>query len=188
MSSDFFSHHDIAASEDGQLVMMARSGRRDAFDELDRRYRERICRYLRRHVNCPTHAEELAQQTLIRAFEMLNQLRLGERIGAWLYRIAYRLMIDDVRKKRQTVPLETDLIDTTRPAIDTLITEEEKLELWQIARQTLSRDGYMAIELRYVENFDIAEIAEIMGRSQISVRVLLHRARNRLLTQLPDLL
>lgn len=186
MTSDFSSNRDFAATEDGQLVMMVRSGRRDAFDELDRRYRDRICRYLMRHVNALGHAEELAQQTLIRAFEMINQLRQGDRLGPWLYRIAYRLMIDDVRKNRRHAPLENDLVDDVRSTVDDLIAEEEKFEIWQVARKTLSQDEFAAIELRYVENFNIAEIAKIMSRSQVSVRVLLHRARNRLLTQLSD--
>ena len=168
------------------LVSMARSGHREAFDEIDRRYRGRICRYLRRHTNGLAHAEELAQQTLIRAFEVIDQLRLGDRVGAWLYRIAYRLLIDDSRKRRPHAPLDVDLVGTGRQAVDSLIAEEEKADLWRIARQTLSPDEYVAVELRYVENFNIAEIANIMSRSQVSVRVLLHRARNRLLPHLSD--
>lgn len=178
---------DPASAEDALLVSMARSGHREAFDEIDRRYRGRICRYLRRHVNGASHAEELAQQTLIRAFEVIGQLRLGDRVGAWLYRIAYRLMIDDSRKKRCNVSLESEPIDTVRSStIDSLVAEEEKNEIWLIARQTLSRDEYAVVELRYVENFNIAEIAEIMSRSRVSVRVLLHRARNRLSARLSD--
>ena len=186
MTFDDSLQFEAASAEDVLLVSMARSGRREAFDEIDRRYRDRLCRYLHRHVGGMVLAEELAQQTLIRAFEVIDQLRFGDRIGAWLYRIAYRLMIDDARKKRRDVPLESDPVDTVRATVDSLIAEEAKNDIWRIARQTLSRDEYLAVELRYVENFNIAEIAEIMARSRVSVRVLLHRARNRLLPNLED--
>lgn len=192
MASDFplprfsLALHELASAEDGQLAHMAGSGSREAFDEIDRRYRDRIRRYLQRHANGHAHADELAQQTLIRAFEAIGQLRVGDRLGAWLYRIAYRLLIDDSRKKRPLVSLEVDPVDVRRETVDSMIAEEEKSDIWQIARQTLSRDEYQAIELRYAEDFNIGEIAEIMSRSQVSVRVLLHRARNRLLPHFSD--
>ena len=190
MASDFsLSRHELAVATDAQLVLMAGTGCREAFDEIDRRYRDRIRRYLQRHANGWSHADDLTQQTLIRAFEAIDQLRFGDRLGAWLYRIAYRLLVDHSRKKNaQHRTLETEPIDGARATVDSMIAEEEKSDIWQIARRTLSRDEFVAVELHYAENFNIAEIAEIMSRSRVSVRVLLHRARNRLLPSLTDFL
>jgi len=188
MASDFsLSRHDLAVAVDAQLVLLAGTGSREAFDEIDRRYRDRIRRYLQRHSNGWSHADDLTQQTLIRAFEAIDQLRFGDRLGAWLYRIAYRLLIDHSRKKHsQHRNLETEPVDCAQAMVDSMIAEEEKNDIWQIARRTLSRDEFVAVELHYAENFNIAEIAEIMSRSRVSVRVLLHRARNRLLPNLAD--
>ena len=190
MASDFsLSRRELAVAADAQLVLMAGTGCREAFDEIDRRYRDRIRRYLQRHANGWSHADDLTQQTLIRAFEVIDQLRFGDRLGAWLYRIAYRLLIDHSRKKHfQHRTLETEPVDCSRVTVDSMIAEEEKNDIWQIARRTLSHDEFVAVELHYAENFNIAEIAEIMSRSRVSVRVLLHRARNRLLPTLADFL
>ncbi|MDR1383015.1 MAG: sigma-70 family RNA polymerase sigma factor [Planctomycetaceae bacterium] len=186
MSSDFSAQPDLALAEDAHLVSLVRCGSREAFDEIDRRYRKRLCRYLCRHTNGAAYAEEIAQQTLIRAFEMIEQLKFGEKIGAWLYRIAYRLLVDDSRRKRKLSAVISDSIAVSNPAADALIAEEEKASIWKIARQTLTQDEFIAIELRYVEDFNIAEIAKIMSRTQISVRVILYRARNRLLPHLAE--
>ncbi|MDR1492170.1 MAG: sigma-70 family RNA polymerase sigma factor [Planctomycetaceae bacterium] len=186
MLSDFSAQPDLTLEEDAGLVSLVRGGSREAFDEIDRRYRGRLFCYLCRRTNCAAYAEEIAQQTLIRAFEVIKQLKFDEKIGAWLYRIAYRLLVDDSRRKKEFSSVAPDSIAVSYPVAGALIAEEEKANIWEIARKTLTHDEFIAIELRYVEDFNIAEIAKIMSRTQISVRVILHRARNRLLPHLAE--
>lgn len=189
MASDYLSHClSLTTTEDAELVLMVQRGKREAFDEIDHRYRSRLCHFLSRHTRCFHQAEEFAQQTLIRAFEMIDQLRTGEKLAAWLYRIAFCLVIDEVRKNKRkpTTILEGDLPDSVQDAQGIAIAAEERTNLWNIAKNILSNDEFWAIRLRYIENFNTEEIARIMSRSKVSVRVLLFRARNRLLPMLTN--
>lgn len=170
-------------AEDEALVGLVREGRREAFDEIDRRYREKLCRFLARHTTGPEHAEELAQQALVKAFLSIEKLRCHDRFSGWLYQIAFRLAVDETRKGR---PVQLDLgdaiqlIDHRTDVADT----PDQTNLWDIARKILKPDEYSAIWLKYVDGYKVASIAKIMGRTRVSVRVLLFRARKKLLPAL----
>ncbi|MDR1960171.1 MAG: RNA polymerase sigma factor [Planctomycetaceae bacterium] len=176
----------LTTVEDAVLVSMAQHGDFEAFDEIDRRYRSRLHHFLLRHTHCFHKAEDLTQQTLLRAFEMINQLRAGEKIAAWLLRIAFCIVVDEARKSKRkpTTPLAEDVPGADAAVGENLVKEEERTEIWTIVKHVLSEDEFWAVQLRYVENFNTDEIARVMSRSKISVRVLLFRARNRLLPYL----
>lgn len=166
---------------DTELVHRARSGDETAFEEIDRRYRSVLLMFLLRFVRSQELAEELTQQTLVRAYEMIGQLRDENRLAPWLHRIAFRLAAAEGRR-RKNVSLEEVETEITAPAYaDTLIEAEQTRNLWETARQALSEEEFLVLRLRYREDRPLAAIAEETGKSEGAVRVQLHRIRKKLL-------
>jgi RNA polymerase sigma-70 factor (ECF subfamily) len=170
--------------EDVTLVDLVRRGHREAFDEIDRRYRGKLCRFLARHTASPEDAEEIAQQTLVKAFQSIDSLRQEDRLAGWLYQIAFRLAVDESRK---SMPIQLNMEESVL-LVDRRTEESQPIidsnNLWATAEQVLTPDEYGALWLKYVDGYKIASIAKIMGRTRISVRVLLFRARKKLLPAL----
>ena len=106
------------------------------------------------------------------------------RFSTWLYTSANRLAIDSFRKgavarDRTAAPSGGDIPD---PAVG-LEAEAGETGVWAAAR-TLGADRYRALWLRYGEDMTIEEIAAVLGRTRLAVRVLLHRARTSLVGRL----
>lgn len=176
----------LTDAEETTLVGLVREGRREAFDEIDRRYRRKLCKFLARHTSGSAHAEELAQRALVKAFMSIDSLRRHDRLGGWLYKIAFRLAVDEARKGEGPVLLDVrqseEIIDHRSATDETSPIETDNL--WATARKVLNASEYSAVWLKYVDGYKIDSIAKIMGRTKISVRVLLFRARKKLLPAL----
>ena len=166
---------------DGELVRHVQMGQNEAFNEIDRRYRPVLHRFLTRYTFCDHRADELVQQTLIRGFEMLGQLKSGEKLAGWLHRIAFRLAVAEGRK-RGTVSLDADeMIEPSVIFADEVQQREERTHIWQTAREVLSTEEYEILRLRYIEDLDCSTIAARIGKKAGAVRIQLHRARKKLL-------
>ncbi|MGL4943617.1 MAG: RNA polymerase sigma factor [Thermoguttaceae bacterium] len=171
-------------SSDAELVRLAQSGDRDAFDAIDRRYRSVIVRFLSRYARGPEHADELAQQTIVRAYEMIAQIQNGGSILSWLHRIAYRLLVSESRRRRPVTMSAFDTLEvaTTLPNIlDKWIADESQNRFWNAAKELLSAEEYRVLWWRYRDEMSLDEIASRMDKNEVAVRVQLHRARKKLL-------
>ena len=154
----------------------------DSFEEIDHKYRKRLCAFLSKYTRSFPDAEEIAQQTLIKAYQSLDTLKDEQKLGPWLYQIAYRLVLDEARRKKPT--FLNDTTDIVAPSSENpqaeLQRKEEKANLWNHAQDVLTPEEFTAIWLRYAEEHPVDTIASIMSRTPGSVRVLLFRARNKL--------
>jgi RNA polymerase sigma-70 factor (ECF subfamily) len=166
---------------DAELVRRVQSGRQEAFNEIDRRYRPVLHRFLTRYTFCVHQAEELVQKTLIRGFEMIGQLESGEKLVGWLHRIAFRMAAAEGRK-RKMASLDAEGIDEPMVVFDDETQHrEERYNIWQTAQTELSTEEYEILRLRYREDLDMTTIAKKIGKTEGAVRVQLHRARKKLL-------
>lgn len=170
-----------AEISDAELVRCVQTGRSEAFDEIDRRYRPVLHRFLTRYTLCTHQAEELVQRTLIRGFEMIGQLESGEKLVGWLHRIAFRMVAAEGRKRRMTSLDAEEIAEPTVVFADEMQRCEERNQLWRIARRELSTEEFEILCLRYREDLDMATIATKIGKTEGAVRVQLHRARKKLL-------
>ena len=167
--------------DDAELVRRVQTGQSEAFDEIDRRYRPVLHRFLRRFTFCNHQVEELAQRTLIRAYEKIVQLESGGKLAGWLHRIAFRMAAAEGRK-RTVISLDAEGI--SEPAVmfaDEVQHHEERSNIWRIAKEELTAEDYEILRLRYRDDLDITAIAEKLGKKEGAVRVQLHRARKKLL-------
>jgi len=179
----------MAAHEEAALVATARGGSLEAFGRLVARHQGGVFNYLRQRVKCRNDAEDLTQETFVRAWTAFDTYNDRWRLSTWLYAIATRLAIDHARAQntRQRVkasaPVEpVDAGDPAKPVID----REARRDLWAAAERLLGEEERSALWLKYAEGFSSDEIARALGRSSIAVRVMLFRARKVLAAALED--
>ncbi|RIK77782.1 MAG: hypothetical protein DCC67_12235, partial [Planctomycetota bacterium] len=108
--------------------------------------------------------------------------------STWLYTIALRIACDYAKSDRRRpahVGLDAALAGATTPAATSCVDRAEQVDnIWKQAKAALSEEQFTALWLRYGEDLSPAEVARVMGRSRIAIRVMLHRARSTLVSQL----
>jgi RNA polymerase sigma-70 factor (ECF subfamily) len=171
------------------LVRRAQTGSSAAFGELVARFESSLFNFLLRRTASAEDAEEIAQDAFVRAWQRIDAYDARWSFATWLFTLARRLAATRRRSTRPAakghealdeVPVHAD------PGHDLTRTEERE-SLWSLADRVLDGDQRSALWLRYAEDLSVAEIAEVLGRSSVSVRVLLFRARERLASRLaPD--
>lgn len=151
------------------------------------KYRPRITRYIRYLLHDAAEAEDLTQETLLRAFQQQETLRDPSALEGWIYRIATHVSLDRLRQRKRTSGRHIDLpaeempiVDRVQPSPFTVIQQSEMSDC--VNRYvTELRDGYKAVVLLHDANGLTAdEIATLLGLPLTTVKMRLHRARQRL--------
>lgn len=142
----------------------------------------RLFRYLRLKVSTDQDAEDLVQETFLRAWRAIRQFQPGRSFAAWLFTIATRLAISHHRARRPAADVDAiDLADRRVEDPSHLAQQRESHQaLWPVARQVLGDDQFAALWMFYVEEFPVHEISRVLGKTQVHVKVMLHRARKKL--------
>lgn len=173
---------------DEELARQSQGGELASFEELVRRYENRIYAFVFQCSGNEADAREATQDTFVRAFEAIGKFDARRQFRPWLFAIARRKGIDCFRARipgdGEAVP---EGIDTGNPA-ELLARREEAQDLWQRAKAKLPGGQFQAIWLRYAEEMDIGEIANVMGKTQTHIKVLLFRARRALAEELQPVL
>lgn len=158
-------------------------------------YRDRVFRYALRLVHDPADAEDLTQDTFLRAQDRLGGLRDPAAVGTWLFRIATNLARDRYRRQAarggRLLSLDAPLGDGAPAASEALTDEDaprideamEKGELSTCVQEyieALPDDFRAVILLKDLQRLTNPEIAEMLGCSVPTVKIRLHRARTRL--------
>lgn len=170
-------------TSDEDLARRARDGSSDAFSALVQRFERPLLRFLSIRTGRLEDSEELVQETFLRAWHNLDRYDPARRFATWLYTIAKRLAISHQRRERPAALGAETLAERagTEPDPESSASaHEEHLELWGLATRVLGAEERSALWLRYGEDLTPAEIAEVLGRRQVTVRVLLFRAREKL--------
>ena len=184
--------------QDAELVRRALAGSGDAYREIVRRYERPVLSLIVRMVRDPVVAEDLAQETFIKAFRSLPRYDPRRRLASWLFKIAHNTTLDHLRRKSlDTVPLE--LSDETgeqrwevleAPATAAPDRRAESAELLAALEQAIARlrPNYREVLLlRFREGLAYQEIADVTGQPMGTVKIQLHRARKQLAGELARL-
>jgi RNA polymerase sigma-70 factor (ECF subfamily) len=147
------------------------------FEELFQRYETPICTYLARLTGDPARAEELAQETFVRAYRALVKGERWENPRAWLYRVASRLATDHHRRRRllQWLPL-WGAEQRGDPGRGVEKTATDRLSV-QAALETLPLKYRAPLVLYAQEGYRVAEVAELLDLSVSATKSRLCRAR-----------
>lgn len=178
--------HPLKTTDDETLARRAQDGDRTAFSELVARFEPRLSAYLNRRGLREADREDVVQETFIRAWRSLRKYDSRWRFSTWIFTIASRVGINLLKSQRRATDchrrLATDpsIPYSTTDQTDHLANRELGGNLWDLAERLLSKDQHAAMWLRYAEDLAVRDVAHILGRSAISTRVLLHRARQRL--------
>jgi len=180
---------------DQEVVLQARAGREAAYRELIRRYERPIFALLFRMVRDRELAEDLAQETFIKALNAIESYRPEFKFSSWIFKIANNAAIDHLRRRE----LDTLSIDGSPHAATPEAMQATALQIG--ARQESPLDAVEAKELggaieaaigrlrpeyrscillRHVEGRAYEEIAEILDLPLGTVKTYIHRARNEL--------
>lgn len=162
---------------DEELARQAQAGSLEAFEQLVYRYEGRIYGFISHAGWREVDVREITQDTFVRAFQAIAQYDDGRPFSAWLFTIARRKCIDHHRSAPRLAETQAEEpSDPDNPA-EVLAREEDRQELWRLARRRLPESQFQALWLRYVEDLSVAEIAGVLRRTQTHVKVLLFRAR-----------
>jgi RNA polymerase sigma-70 factor, ECF subfamily len=154
---------------------------RNAYAELVRRYADRIFNLAYRMTGNRDEADDLAQETFIRAYRGLPGFRPDGQFGAWLYRIAVNVCLTHRRRSRDTAGESLD--EMAAPVIDMSLSIEELAEQHEVqaavhqAILSLPERYRAVVVLYHLEGRSYSEIAAILDLPVNTVRTHLHRGR-----------
>jgi RNA polymerase sigma-70 factor (ECF subfamily) len=181
--------------KDDVLVERAQGGSADAFRELVERYQRPVLGLIARMVADRGTAEDLAQDVFVRAYRYLADFDRERRFASWLFKIAHNRTIDHLRRQRlvQWLPLEAE--GDNEDSYEVLAAPEsaspergaqagELRELLQAAIAALRPNYREILLLRFEQDLQYHEIADIQGIALGTVKVQLHRARKALAVEL----
>lgn len=172
------------------LVRSSQAGDMAAFSDLFERYYDVVFRYVLFRMNDRTLAEDITQETFVRALRRIGSVTYqGRDIAAWFVTIARNLIFDHVKSSRYKLESTTaDMVDlspsTSGPEQQVIdgATHDELLR----CVQKLNPDQQECIQLRFLQGLSVAETARIMERNEGAVKALQHRAVRRLAQLLPE--
>jgi RNA polymerase sigma factor, sigma-70 family len=168
-----------------QIIKRIRQGETNQFSYLLNRYSNVIYSLIVRIIPSKEDAEELTQDTFLKAFRKLNTFKGDCSFSTWLFRIAYNTAVSATRKSKIVFPLidETVLARVADEEADAVFEEDDNEELLQkleIALGQLNLEERALITLYYTENKPIAEIATIIELTADNVKIKLFRIRKKL--------
>jgi RNA polymerase sigma-70 factor (ECF subfamily) len=176
------------------LVHRAQRGDRAAFEELVRRTSRLLYARLFLETGDPHLAEDLLQETLLRAYHALGRLNQPGTLRAWLLTIAQNVLTDAARhasrQKRAAPPrvgteVLANLPGRSPPPEDEAVRSEERERVLAVLR-SLPQEYRLPLTLRYIAGADYEAIETQLGLSNGSLRGLLHRGLKLLRTRLGD--
>ena len=171
--------------EEEDLAREAQAGSVRAFEELVARFESPLFHFLCLRTRDAAEAEEVCQDAFLRAWQQLRRYDSRWRFSTWLFTLAKNLSVSRARSRSRERAHEHDSAAVAGLAVETdpaalAATRDEGESLWGLAARVLKVEERSALWLRYGEDRTVEEIARVLGRPRVSVRVLLFRARERL--------
>lgn len=171
-----------ATTPDCELAAAARRGGREAFDALVDRYADRLFRFLRMRAPSAGVAEELVQDTFVQCWRTLLRFDPTRSFSTWIFKLGSNLAATRVRRERtRTATVLGEQAAGPDPA-QVVCARDARDNIWDVVHAALAPEARTSLWLFYGEDKSAAEIAEILGKSEGAVRVLLLRSRTRLAT------
>jgi RNA polymerase sigma-70 factor (ECF subfamily) len=189
-----------APVDEDELVRDARRGNLKAYDELVKRYQERIYATLYHMTSNHEDANDLAQESFIKAFQALKSFKGGSSFYTWLYRIAVNKTINFLKQRKNRTHMSLDNLDFNAehdPDLMALISEQtprraagltELQEKLNEALMKLSESHRLVVVMHDVQGLSHEEIAEAVDCNVGTVRSRLFYARQQLQGYLADYL
>ncbi|CAM3286817.1 RNA polymerase sigma factor SigW [Sporolactobacillus spathodeae] len=178
-------------AKEKRLIKKIKKGDHQAFAEMVDKYKNKVYVICFRMVGNKQEAEDLSQETFLRAYRYIGQYDMERKFSTWLFRIATNLSIDALRRRKPGVSLDAELPGTEGLALEAILPDnqaspDEKMvqnELETAVQKEIQRlpEKYRtAIVLKYLEDLSLKEISEIMDIPVATVKTRIHRGREQL--------
>lgn len=165
---------------DEDLIDLVISGDHNAYRKIVDKYKNYVFSAVYKIISHSEDAEDVAQETFVKAFRALESFDGRSKFSTWLYKIAINTAISHRRKKKfYTQDIEEVQINDT-VSIGGSMKQQEQKEYLQKAFQLLGEDDVTMLTLFYLKELSLEEIAEITDFEANNVKVKLYRARKRL--------
>ncbi len=177
----------LTTTSNEDLACRAQHGCAVSFEQLLRRFQTPVLHFLR-HRGLAADAEDVAQETFLRAYKNLHRYDRRWAFSAWLFTIARRLSINHCRRERPNADIRTvrTAAASDPEPLERLVATERRQRLWDLAANVLSEEQTTALWLHYAEEMPLKGIGLVLDRSPAAVKVLLFRARRKLLPLLDE--
>ncbi len=165
-----------------ELLQRAANGDAEAFGDFYEQMLERVYRYAYYRLGNQRDAEDLTEETFVRAWEALRKTgRTPKHPEAWLFRIAHNLVADHYRAARSEVDLASaPPLSDGAPGPEQQVQHQETLEALLHHLRRLPPQWQQVLVCRFIQGMSHAETAEVLGLTEGHVRVLQYRALRRL--------
>ncbi len=175
---------NVKGARDAQLVTRSKAGDVEAFGELVRRYQKPVFRIVLRMVKSPDDADDITQDTFVRAFRGLKTFKEEFDFHPWLFRIAYNQSINFLNKRKRQAAVDLDDVPErdikSGPEPESPIQSASRQELLTRLERALLRlpeEQRTVFLLRVQDGLSYEEIADTMGTPKGTVMSRLARAR-----------
>jgi len=183
----------VNKTEDLYYIEAVRKGNIQAFSYLVEKYQKLVYTLALKLLKRPEDAEELAQDTFIKAYQKLDTYEGKSKFSTWLYSITYNAGISELRKRRIEFKSleEQKFSDQDEMKMHDYYSEtkkEDQEKYLNLALGKLPEDDQVLVTLYYYENQSMDDISEITGLTVSNIKVKIHRARKKMYSLLHEML
>jgi RNA polymerase sigma-70 factor (ECF subfamily) len=180
-------------ADDAYYIEAVMKGNVAAFSYLVDKYQNMVYALALKLLKKPEEAEEMAQDTFVKAYQKLDTYEGKSKFSTWLYSITYNACISELRKRRIEFSSLDDQRITEQDEIrmHDYFSETKKEDQERYLNQALSRlpeDDQVLVTLYYYENQSMDEISLITGLTVSNIKVKIHRARKKMYSLLHEVL
>ncbi len=179
------SYEKMSHQSDQYYINQVLEGQVNAFSVLVERYQGLVYTVVYRMVKNKEQAEEVAQDSFIKAYKSLNNYRGDAKFSTWLYTIAYRKSLDAIKASKRMITSE--LIEEVSEGEMELVGDalnylqiKERKKIISDSIMKLPEDEAAIITLYYFEEKSVKEIVEIVNLTADNVKIKLYRSRKKL--------
>lgn len=175
----------ISLQEENELIDQLLAGKEEPYARLVDNYKSYAFTIAMKILSNRSDAEEATQDAFIKAFHALKTFNRQARFSTWLYRIVFNTAVSYKRKSRIHASIEHH--DQAGEPESDLERKDKQAFVWS-AMENLNEADRLAIQLYYIKEFSLDEVAEMMGQNMNTLKVRIHRARQRLADELLKIL
>lgn len=181
------SNDEMTTNDEHIIINQIIEGDTKAFVELVNRYKDLVFTLAIRMLKHREEAEEVSQDTFIKAYKSLAKFKGDSKFSTWIYKVAYNTCLDRIKKnKRQFNEVAIDEfterhIKTIDNALDTMEKDEQQKTIQECLQLLPSEDSFL-LTLFYFEDLSLDDMSKIVGIESNTIKVKLFRSRKKLAT------
>ena len=175
------------SNQDQLIIQKVLQGNTNAFASLVETYKDLVFTLALKMVKNREEAEEVSQDTFIKAYKNLSKFKGGAKFSTWLYKITYHNCLDRFKKNKkynQTDSIESLLSFNVSSSDDILkaIEKKDRAKIMELCLEELPEEERTILWLFYYKELSLKEVIDVTQFSEANVKVKLHRGRKHLLS------